>query len=152
MLLKWGYLTDCIIITFQSKDRTFNIALEKGVSSPSHPDSSTPLIKGVEKPSNKFSNHLSFKNFPHIVHNQHQTVSRWEWMVEIRRIMGKYSRNGRFYKLRHLSSRMMRRFHRHPHDDQQASTSEAPIINIFAPNNDDRFDAWGGWFVLPCIN
>ena len=81
------------------------------------------------------------------MNNQNPKESKWEWMVEIRRIMVKYSRNGRFHKSGRPSSRMMRRVVRNDqqsNDNQQGSTSQPSVFKIFVPNNDDRFDSWGG--------
>ena len=52
--------------------------------------------------------------------------------------------------LRHSWSRTVRRIVRNdqenPENNQhrQRSTEEPPIVKIFAPNNNDRFDSWGG--------
>ena len=118
-----------------------------------------PLVNGMEKSSNNlrgldvqklFSNSLINKEEFNGRKIQNETNS--DWMVYLRKMLwieNSSNSGGRFQKLRHRSSRMNSRFIRNERgqrDQRNAhnTTTRRPRIHIFAPNNGDRFDAWGG--------
>ena len=121
-----------------------------------------PLVNGLEKSSNKLR-HRGLdveKLFSNLMINKEefnggrktQMESKSDWMVYLQKMLWieKSSNNGgRFQRLRHRSSRMNSRFIRNGRGqrdqrNQHNTTTRQPRINIFAPSNDDRFDAWGG--------
>ena len=112
-----------------------------------------PLVNGMEKSSNNLRGLDVEKLFSNLLINKEefngrkiQKESKSDWMLWIE----KSSNNGgRLQRFRHRSSRMNSRFIRNDRGqrdqrNQHDTTTRQPRINIFAPSNDDRFDAWGG--------
>ena len=127
---------------FQSDGQNVNIAVKQTV--PDWSKHLMPLINGVEKSSSKVSNAALFKKYPILIQQTKQTS---DWMVDIQRIIRKSSKNGPFRKLRHQYSRSLRSsivIEQRNNNDQETRSTETPIFKIFAPDNGNRFDAWGG--------
>ena len=116
-----------------------------------------PLVNGLEKSSNNLRGldvEKLFSNFnkEEFKGRKIQTESNSDWMVYLRKMLWiekSSNQGGRFQRLRHRSSRMNSRFIRNGRGqrdqrNQHNTTTRQPRINIFAPSNDDRFDAWGG--------
>ena len=115
-----------------------------------------PLVNGMEKFSNNLRGLDVEKLYSNLLINKEefngrkiQKESKSDWMVYLRKMLWieKSSNNGgRFQRFRHRSSRMNSRFIRNDRGqrNQHNTTTRQPRINIFAPSNDDRFDAWGG--------
>ena len=119
-----------------------------------------PLVNGMEKSSNNLKGLDVEKLVSNLLINKEefngrkiQKESKSDWMVDLQRMLWieKSSNNGgQFQRLRHQSSRMNRRFirkdrgQRDPRNQYNTTTRQPRTINIFAPSNGDRFDAWGG--------
>jgi len=113
-----------------------------------------PLVNRMEKSSNNLRGLDVQKLFSNLLINKEefngrkiQKETKSDWMVYLRKKLWieKSSNNGgRFQRLRHRSSKINRRFIRNDRGQRHTTTRQPQTINIFAPTNDDRFDAWGG--------